>query len=56
MNSPSTSPMTVVRNYLHMCAVYSSRGYYLRTAFISLRASDSAATIRRNTVLVNPTS
>ena len=29
-----------------MCAAYSNHGYYSRAAFISLRASDCAATIR----------
>ena len=34
-------------NDLHTCAhaVYTSRGYYLRVTFISLRASNCAATI-----------
>ena len=46
-----TAPMllvTVVRKYLHMCAcvTYTSHGYYLRVAFIPLRAFDCAATIR----------
>ena len=49
-NSPSASPVTVVRNYSHTCmyAVYSSCGYYLRPAFTSLRTPgpDCAATIR----------
>jgi len=40
-NSPSLSPMTVT------CATYGNRSYYLRVAFISLRASDCAATIWR---------
>ena len=31
---------------MRSCAVCTSRGYYLRVAFISLRASDYAATIR----------
>ena len=47
-NSPSASPVIVVRNYLHTCAcaAYSSHGYYSRAVFISLRAqSDCAATI-----------
>ena len=41
--------VTVVRNHLHTwcaCCV-SSCGYYSRAAFISLRASNCAATIRR---------
>ena len=40
--------MNTVRNCSHMCAcgAYSSYGYYLRAAFVSLRASDCAATIR----------
>ena len=38
-NSPSASLVTVVRKY-------SSCSYYLRAAFISLRASDCAATIQ----------
>ena len=29
----------------YLCAVYTSRGHYLRAVFISLRASDCAATI-----------
>ena len=45
-NSSSASPLTIVLNYSHMCPAYTSRGYYSRAAFISLRASDCAATIR----------
>ena len=39
-NSPSSSPLIVVRNYSHTCAcaAYTSCGYYSRAAFISLRA------------------
>ena len=37
-NSPNSSPVTVVRNYLQpcSCAVYARHGYCLRAAFISL--------------------
>ena len=47
-NSPSASLVTVVRKYSQAsaCAAYSSCSYYLRAAFISLRASDCAATIQ----------
>ena len=47
-NSSSASIVTVVRNHSHTCAcaVFTSRGYYLRAVFISFRASDCAATIR----------
>ena len=35
-NSPSASPLAVVRNYSHMCvcAAYSSRSYCSKVAFI----------------------
>ena len=49
--------VTVVRNYLHTCACcrISSHGYYLRSAFISLRASKcTAATIQRDMVHLYP--
>ena len=48
MNSPSGSLLTIVINYSHTCAcaAYTSHGYYLRAAFISVRASDCAAIIR----------
>ena len=38
--------MTVIRKYLHTCAcaTYGSCSYYLGAVFISLRASDCAAT------------
>lgn len=43
-NSPSAIPMTIVRNYLHMCVcvVYTSHGYSLREAF---KTFDCAATV-----------
>ena len=47
---PSASLVTVVRDYSQSCSVYTSHGYYLRAVFISLRASNCAATIQRNTV------
>ena len=46
MNSPSASLVTVITNDSQMCATYTSRSYYSRVVFISLRASDCAATIR----------
>ena len=48
MSSLSVSLVTVVRNYLHrcVCAACTSRGYYFKMAFILLRASNRAATIR----------
>ena len=48
MSSLSVSLVTVVRNYLHrcVCAACTSRGYYLKVAFILLRASNRAATLR----------
>ena len=46
-NSPSASLVIVVSNYSHTytCAIYTSRGYYSRAAFISFSASNYAATI-----------
>ena len=43
----SASMVIVIRNYSHTCAcaVYTSRGYCLRAAFISFRAFNYAATI-----------
>ena len=38
-NNPTASPLTVVRNYLNMCAEYTSHGYYSTTAFILVRAA-----------------
>ena len=40
--------VTVVKNYSHSCAcrVHTSHSYYSRAAFVSLRASDCAATVR----------
>ena len=38
-SSPSASVVTVVRKHSHMCAraVFTSRGYYSRPAFISFK-------------------
>ena len=48
MNSPSTSMVTIVRNYSPMCAraAYTSHGYYSRAAFILFRASAGVASIQ----------
>ena len=45
MNSPSVSPVTVVRNYLQscLCSAHTSRSYYSRAVFILVRPSDCAA-------------
>ena len=47
-NSPSASSLIFVRNYSRMCVhvACTSRCYYSRVAFISLRASECAATIQ----------
>ena len=58
-DNPSTSVVTVVRNYLQTCShvMYTNRGYYSRAVFIFLRASDCVAAIqgwclfKKNTVV-----
>ena len=48
-NSPSASVVTILRNCSHThvrVPAYTGHGYYSRVVFISLRASDCAATIR----------
>ena len=46
-NRPRDSSVSVDGNYqyAHSCTAHTSRGYYLRVAFISLRAPNCAATI-----------
>ena len=48
MNGPSTSMVTIIRNYSPMCAcaACTSHGYYSRAAFILFRGSAGVAAIR----------
>ena len=45
-NSPVVSPVSIVRNYLHTCSAYTTHGYFMRAAFVLLRALDCVATIQ----------